>query len=346
VTFVVSCSGATEQNVEQTAQAESVCSADEQLSTFCGFQNPEDLDLLPGGEALIATGFGGLPPAIPGTMYVVNVDDGSSYVPSITFEENTWGDTACLRDSEEISPHGLSLVRREDGALSLAITNHLPRETIELFEMTQDQGVWSLTWRGCVDAAPNTLFNDVALLADGSFYATSMYNADLSQEALFEAGFATADTGEVWHWQSQVGYSSLENTTGSFPNGIALSEDGNSLYINYWFSGTTVKYHLASRSTVASHSAGGADNLTVVGGEVFVATHDITLADLERCGPEVVMCTLPFTIHVLSANDLSPLRAYAYTGEMFGVATVAIPHGDNLWLGTFHGDRVARLSTQ
>lgn len=320
----------------------SICPGDEQLTTYCGFQNPEDLALLPGGKHLIATGFGGLPPAAPGTLYVIDVNDGARYEPTIKLAENTWGDPQCVRKTTEISPHGLSLVEREDEALALAITNHLPRETIEFFELNQKDGLWSLTWRGCVDAMENKLFNDVAMSTDGSFYATSMYDADLPIEGLFEAGFSVDDTGDIWHWNKPSGYDMLAGTSGSFPNGIAISANGEALFINYWFAGKTVKYDLATNSVVATHRSGLTDNLTVVGNAVWVGTHDITLADLEKCPPEVAQCTLPFTIHVLSEGDLIPLQSYQFDSEVFGAATVAIPVGEFIWLGTFHGDRVAR----
>ena len=159
---------------------------------------------------------------------------------------------------------------------------------------------------------------------------------------LFEAGFNVDDTGDIWHWNKTSGYDMLAGTSGSFPNGIAISANGDALFINYWFAGKTVKYDLATNSVVATHRSGLTDNLTVVGNAVWVGTHDITLADLEKCPPEVAQCTLPFTIHVLSESDLIPLQSYQFDSEVFGAATVAIPVGEFIWLGTFHGDRIAR----
>ena len=62
----------------------------------------------------------------------------------------------------------------------LAVVNHLPRETIELFELIETDAI-ELIWRGCVDAPENKYFNDIALKKDGSFYATSMFDSNISE---------------------------------------------------------------------------------------------------------------------------------------------------------------------
>lgn len=324
----------------------SPCPSDETLTTYCGFQNPEDLALTPDGSHLVMTGYGGLPPASqPGKLYLFNLATQRAFEPIITMADNTWGDPACTRDTAVFSPHGLSLVQRTDGHHELAITNHLPRETIELFELVKGRkGSWSLTWRGCVDAPTNRLFNDVTLTRSGRFYASSMYDADLKPEDFGPIALAASDTGSVWHWTGGTGdsaYEMLRGTNGSFPNGLDLSEDEATLYINYWISRKTVKYNLGTGQIEHTFEAGAPDNLTVIGDDIWVANHDHTLADTVKCPPELAQCLLPFTIHVLSGDDLSVKQKWSFNSEVFGVATVAIPSGDTVWLGTHHGDRIA-----
>ncbi len=345
---LISLLAACEKPDEETSAATepavvSSCPSDEKLTTYCGFQNPEDLALTPDGGYLVVTGYGGLPPAsVPGTLYLFDLATETAIEPQINLAENTWGDPACARDTTVFSPHGLSLVQRSDERYELAITNHLPRETIELFELAFDKdSTWSLTWRGCVDAAPNAAFNDVTLTRGGTFYASSMFDLDLPLEELMAAGAQRADTGSVWHWRGEAGYEELPGTNGSFPNGLDLTEDESALYINYWISRKTVKYNLATSQVEYTHEAGAPDNLTVVGGDIWVANHDHTLEEAALCTPEMTQCLLPFTIHVLSGEDLSVKQAWSFNSQAFGVATVAIPVGDNVWLGTHHGDRMA-----
>ncbi|MFT4677578.1 MAG: hypothetical protein ACJAX5_001304 [Patiriisocius sp.] len=46
----------------------------------------------------------------------------------------------------------------------------------------------------------------------------------------------------------------------------------------------------------------------------------------------------------LSGEDLSEQAVYSFTSKTFGAATVAIPHPNHMWLGTFHGDRIASFN--
>ena len=82
----------------------------------------------------------------------------------------------------------------------------------------------------------------MALKKDGSFYATSMFDANLSEWSLVYASIFISQTGEVHFWNKEKGFMEIQNTSGSFPNGIDLSEKEDFLYINYWFSGKTVKF--------------------------------------------------------------------------------------------------------
>lgn len=320
------------------------CEPDSDLEVYCGFRNPEDLALTPDNKFFVVTGFSALPDTFISEMALFDITSRSKVELVITLSENTWGEPVCTRDSLDFSPHGLSLVRRDDGAQQLAITNHLPDETIELFELVKEGSGWGLVWRGCVSAPNNVMFNDVALTRGGEFYATEMYRADLAFEDLLTAGGNGSTTGIVWHWTSDKGYAEIPGTQGSFPNGIALSDDEDYLYINYWFAGKTTKFNLETLLVEFEHNAGKADNLTNVNGDIWVATHDITLDQLSECPPTLAQCLLPFTIYNLSGDDLSEQAAYSFNSQAFGAATVAIPHEDRVWLGTFHGDRMASFS--
>ncbi|MGK0473076.1 MAG: hypothetical protein ACJAR0_003568 [Candidatus Azotimanducaceae bacterium] len=317
------------------------CKPDTNLNVHCGYKNAEDLALTPDGKFLVMTGFSALPDTYLSEMYLFDLDSQSRAHLTITLADNTWGDTSCMRDSLDFSPHGLSLRSRTDGTYQLAITNHLPEETIELFELIQNEASWGLVWRGCVTAPSNTLLNDVALTLSGEFYTTEMYNADLPFDELLAAGADESITGYVWYWQGAQGFIKVEGTEGSFPNGIALSEDEEHLYINYWFAGKTTKFNLSTSKVEFEHNAGKADNLTNVNGDIWVAKHDMSLDQLAECPPTLAQCLLPFTIYKLSGEDLSEQAAYSFNSKTFGAATVAIPHEGQVWLGTFHGDRIA-----
>ena len=63
-----------------------------------------------------------------------------------------------------------------------------------------------------------------------------------------------------------IGFSALPNTSGGFHNGIALTADESTLFINYWFTGKTIRQDIFSGEVQATHMGGKVDNLTVFEG--------------------------------------------------------------------------------
>ena len=256
------------------------------------------------------------------------------------YEENTWGDPKCELKSRQLSPHGIDLIQRDDGRYMLAVVNHLPSESIELFELVENDSI-ELIWKGCIDAPENKYFNDVALKTDGSYNDTHMYDFDSSQWAIAYASMIKNPTGEVYFWNIDEGFVSVPNTKGSFPNGIDLDVNEENLYINYWFSGKTVKFNLKSSSAEFEHIGGGKDNLLVTDSGLWVAAHDYSGLESLQCDYSVIQCPLPFTIHHLALENLDALGIYSFSKGQMGAATVALPHKNKIWLGSFHGDRIA-----
>ena len=326
------------------------CAADESLSVWCGYKNPEDLALTPDGDFLLATGFGGLPDPILNEISIIELSTMQHSPVEIVLAENVWGDPSCERTTLDLSSHGLDIKQRSDGTNMVAITNHLPKETVELFELLPTETSWQLIWRGCAESpviesgARQPMFNDVALTADGKFYTTEMYNIMTPFEQVAAAGAEGKDTGAVWYWTADSGFAPVAGSSGSFPNGIVINDAEDTLYVNYWFSGVTIKLDIKSGEVLAKHQGGRADNLTLVEGSVWAAKHDMTFTEYaEGCPADSVNCFLPFSVYELDLNDLTVKNAWSFNSEIFGMGTVATPAGDAVWSGTAHGDRVARL---
>ena len=338
-----------EPSASSAPSAAPPCAADEHLAAWCGYKNAEDLAVTPDRRFLLATGFGTLPDSYLNEMMLFELAPRRRVNVNITLADNTWGDPGCSRVNTDLSPHGLDLVQRADGRHQVAITNHLPRETIEFFELAPDGEGWQLIWRGCVNAPADesfgAMFNDVALTIDGGFYATQMFDAQMPFEDLITAGENQEITGAVWRWDRDGGFSKLPGTEGSFPNGIALSPAENVLFVNHWFTGRTIRFNLETGQIEAEHLGGMADNLTLVGDDLWAAKHDMTLDDFfSACPADKVDCFLPFTIYRLSAADLTVLDEWSFDSTAFGFATVAIPADGRVWLGTAHGERIASFA--
>ncbi len=347
----------TQANIKQVNYIEG-CESDETFTVYCNYQNPEDLAVLPDGRHILVSEFGAIVPLSPtniqGNLSLLDTTNGRKKNLEIEMSDNVWGDPECQRDSMVLSPHGIDINERLDGSYQLAIVNHMPTETIELFELREINDAWSLTWRGCVNAPVHGYFNDVALSSNGSFYVSQMYDKNISLFMLAVLDNTKEDTGYVYHWRRQNGFERLVNTDGAFPNGVELSDDENNLFINYAFGNKTSKYNLMSNSIEASFSMNGIpDNITVDGEYIWVGAQDHSgLDSLIYCGvfakdvfedPMINQCPLPFAAYQLRQSDLSLVNSYKYSNTVMGTATVALSLNGQLYIGTYHGDRIASV---
>ena len=354
VAILVGCTDdPTDNAMTRSALSQEPCAVDHTFTAWCDYKNPEDIAATPDNQFLLATGFGGLPDPYLNEMTITDLSTMSKRPVDIVLKENTWGEPSCTRSTTDFSTHGLDIVSRGSGEYMVAVTNHLPKETIEFFELASNAESWTLIWRGCVESPTLDsgehlpMFNDVALTSEGNFYVSEMYNAKVPFEDLISAGIEEKDTGVVWFWSAAGGFEPIPGTKGSFPNGIVFDQMNNTLFVNYWFSGITIRFDIESGEIQASHLGGRADNLTLANGSVWTAKHDMTVEEyLESCPPDSVNCFLPFSVHELDLIDLREKNTWKFDSEIFGFGTVATPVAGQVWLGSAHGDRIARINLQ
>ncbi len=353
---VVILSGCSEEAIHDetssSVQLEEPCAKDDVLTAWCGFKNPEDLAVTPDNQFLIATGFGGLPDSYVNEIVIIDLATMKKAPAEIVLADNIWGDPSCTRETLELSTHGLDIVQRNDGVSMLAVTNHLPRETIEFFELLPNGGGWQLNWKGCVDSpvlnggARQPMFNDVALTKSGNFYATEMYNGKVPFEEVVNAGVAKEDSGQVWFWSAANGFGPIPNTEGGFPNGIVVGPGEATLFFNFWFTGETIKFDLETEEVLAKHFGGMADNLTISENSLWTIKHDMTLTEFfDKCG-DTINCFLPFSVYELDFEDLKEKNMWNFDSSAFGFGTVATPVAGKVWLGSANGDRVASFELE
>jgi len=326
------------------------CQSDSQISVYCEFSNPEDIVVLPDNRHLLISEFGAIVPLspenMPGQISLFDTDTMKKKSIKLTLGENIWGDNNCQRDDLLFSPHGIDLNQRSDGRFQLAVINHMPQETIEMFELLNMDDSWTLQWRGCVNAPETAYFNDVALRNDGSFFSTHMYEKGISYLSLAYISYSKTDTGFVYQWDANDGFTRVSNSEGSFPNGISISDDETNLFINYVFNHRTSKLNLLNLTIEAEHfSKGTPDNSSIDGEFIWVAVQDNTGTDLLiHCDETVVQCSLPFTIYKLRQEDLSEVETFSFKQTQIGSVTVGVPHKEKVWLGTFMGNRIASFN--
>ena len=347
----------TQSNVDQGSYIKGGKS-DDILTVYCNFQNPEDLALMPDGVNILVSEFGAIVPLsesnVPGKLSLLDSRTGKKNSLNIKMGTNTWGNPDCTRQNMVFSPHGIDINQRLDGTHQLAIINHMPNESIEMFQLILQDEKWSLTWKGCVNAPNYGYFNDVALKSDGTFFVSHMYDKGTSLYSLAIMDNTKEDTGYVYHWTFNNGFQKVVNSDGAFPNGVELSNDEKNLFINFAFGNQTAKYNLKNKNIEATFFLKGIpDNITIDGQYLWVGGQDHSgLDSLLYCGEfandvfeneDINQCPLPFAAYQLNQSDLSLVKAYEYSNTVMGAATVALSLSGKLYFGTYKGDRIASV---
>jgi hypothetical protein len=330
------------------------CEAGAGLDPVCAFCNPEDLaPFAPTGHLLVSE-YGGMDGARPGRLSAWRPGDARpralfprTDAASVVPAGPVWGAADCPGPPDaRFSPHGIDLERRADGRWALLAVNHGGRESVEFFEVTVAGGRPSLQWRGCVVAPGDELFNDVVTLRGGGFWVSHMYPRSAELASTVKAILGT-DVGHVLHWDPATGFRTLPGTETRVPNGIEKSPDERSLYLAEYVGGRVLLVDVESGERLAAAPVPGPDNLAWdTDGRLLVASHDDDLSEFLACdGLESGACGFRFRILSLDPESLVPTAEPVVEGRgaPMGGATVAVRLGDALWLGSFAGDRIARV---
>ena len=257
------------------------------------------------------------------------------------------GDPNCATPpGKAFNAHGIDLVRRDDGRLQLLVVQHGSREAVELFEVIGSGADWRVEWRGCVPAPPEAWLNSVAGVSNGDFYTTQMtpLGLDLTQ------GIPSDITGHAFAWsQSKGSFRKIGGTDGAMPNGIVTSPDGRFIYMNATAEHSVRKVEVASGRELGRATVDSPDNARwAPDGRILIASlsRDITAQDLAAClSIERRACGIPFKIVALDPHSMTIVETlYANEGAPMGAGTVGLRVGDELFIGSFHGDRILRVN--
>jgi hypothetical protein len=321
------------------------------IHPMCGFQNPEDLALLPSGKSLVISQMGEMDGSEPGSLVFFDLSS-EAITPAFAGASDAlaqppgWGDPTCpgIPDAK-FSPHGLALARRPDGALQLLVVNHGGRESIEFFEVRDSEPAPSLEWRGCALPPEDSFLNDVAALPDGGFVTTHMFPRDGGLLALLK-GLLGLSTGWVLEWHRGAGFTRVPGSDGAMPNGIEASPDGETLYVDLYLGDEVRKLARKSGETLETVEIASPDNiLWSPDGSLLVASHNAPLNEMLACGEiEAGSCPFHYSIVQLDPETLKPRALYENAGPPMGAGTAAMRIGDELIVGSFKGDRIVRVT--
>jgi hypothetical protein len=318
------------------------CPPEGNLTYVCGVQNPEDLLMLGDTGSILVSGMSGQ--GIVGHLYLVDPADDSltelfpGASPAINLDAETFPGCPGPLNVDNYSAHGLAL--RETGAnqFDLYITSHGEREAIEVFSLDASGPAPTAAWRGCVVLPDNTFANSVAILSDGGFVTTKMMDP--------AAGFASINaggiTGNVYEWHPGGEVFMMEGTELSGANGIAVSPDDRYVYVAAFGTREIVRFDRsespAARTTVSVDIVPDNIRWSDEAGKLLTAGGNYVSPD-ECQGQD---CATGWSVVEIDAETMEVQRIGGADQDVAiqGVSS-ALAVGDDLWVGTFNGDRVA-----
>jgi hypothetical protein len=319
------------------------------IKYICGPKNAEDILPLGDTQWLITSGMSG---------QLSNTDDtGHIYLVNRrekTFEEIFPGATpdfdhhkemfkACPGpiNPENFSAHGLALQKQSSGQYRLYITSHGEREAIEVFNINPKGTKPSISWVGCILLPERMLANSVAILSDGGFVTTKFFDPTVPNA--FDDTSAGKITGGIYEWHPGGNVEAIPGTELAAANGIEVSTDNKWVYaaasgtreiVRYERTATPVTLEKVQVSIIPDNLRWGDDGMLYTAGGNYVPP--------EEC--ENPPCQTGWS--VLSINpatlEIKRVTGVDQTATMQNAST-AVAIGNEIWVGTFSGDRIGYL---
>lgn len=322
--------------VEVGAQRAGGCDPVGGVRFVCDQSGPEDLIAIPNTPWVIASGM-----AANGGLRLVHVRELSSTMIFPTaqaperFDRTAYATCPGPLDAAgraAFKAHGLYLRPAVGGTHTLLVVHHGSRESIEVFELDARSSTPTLTWVGCVVAPDPIGLNSVVGLPNGGFVTTNFLARGV--EASVRTRMMAGETnGELWEWHGNSGWQKVPGTEGAGPNGIEISPDGRWLYMALWGAQSFVRMSRgqtpARRDVVPLGFR--VDNLRWA--------PDGTLLAAGQGGTAPEQASVVVKIDPQSLNVTEILRQ-PY-GDTFAFGTGAIQLGNDLWVGTVRGERIA-----
>lgn len=338
---------ATEAASPTAADADAGCDPDGDLRYVCGPVNAEDIVQIEDSDWLIVSGMSvdSEDGYVPGRLYLVDHvrKTYEEWFPGVTPEfrhdADRFAECPSPLNVDNFSAHGLALAERGQGRFDLYITSHGEREAIEMFEVDASGGKPSIAWVGCVVLPERTFANSVAILSEGGFVTTKMM--DPTDPAGFGAILAGGITGQLYEWHGGP-VEAVPETELSGANGIVVSPDERYVFVAAIGSREIVRYEADWSTTRESVTIDvRPDNLRWSdAGTLYTIGGNYVPPD-ECANPP---CATGWSVIEIDPETLEATRvAGADQNAALQGASTALPVGDEIWIGTFSGDRIGYL---
>ena len=325
------------------------CEPDGALEFVCGLVDPEDLVPVEDSPWIIVSSL------TPGDgLYAIDSRDRSVTVLSGDGAPAEAHDAARFPScagapTAPFSTHGLYIQRSGSGRHTLYVVVHGSRESIDVYDVVATDDALELTWTGCALLPDGLAANSVAALDDGSLLATVPL---LPGKAIADA-MNDQPTGAVYSWSADGDtWTKIDGSELPYGNGIEVSDDETEFYVASSGRPSVIAFANDNPTRVLRTSAPldfVPDNLRFgPGGQLITAG---LMAVDENCGDVrdgefdlavFAACPRPFRVSGFDPGSLAEsVIASEPARAAFSNITMAIVRNDELWIGTFGGDRVA-----
>lgn len=330
---------------DSTAAAESACAGEVGIDYVCGLINAEDILRIGTTDWLFVAGMNGElagDNSINGKLHLVNRQNHAWEVlfpgPAPVFAQDMSMFAACPGpvDTSNFSVHGLALQNYPGGSdqYRLYVVSHGAREAVEIFTVDASAKP-EVKWVGCVPMPVTSWTNSLVILTDGGFRATQFMDPTGSGMAGVNAGEIT---GQVFEWHPGGQVTIIAGTELSGPNGIAMSEDERFIYVAAFGTREIVRFDLSTTPVTKTAAAVGVapDNVRwSSNGTLYTAGGNY----LQGCGgPD---CGAGWSVWEVDPDTMQANRVVGMaTGSAMAGVSSALLVEDEVWVGTYLGDRI------
>ena len=332
-----------------TAEESQQCSASGGLTYVCGIPNAEDLVLVPDTSWVLSSAM-----APGGGIYLVDAERKtatqiySDNADHIRHDKEVYGYCDTPPKLASFLTHGLNIRQGKEGHSTLYVVGHGGREAIEVFDVDASKTQPTLTWIGCIPMPGETAANSVASFSDGSLVVTVlMHPGDTYSDV-----FSGKPTGAIYQWSpGDSGFELIRGTELPGNNGIEVSSDGQEIYVVSTGRFTISAFSNSNPSTLLRSTEAmdfGPDNIHMTeDGQLLTAgpsnnDHDCGELDVGNVDvEEFASCPRGFVAATIDPESMVVTQvASGSPNPKFSNATMALQVGEEVWIGTFSGDRI------
>jgi hypothetical protein len=245
-------------------------------------------------------------------------------------DKATYPDCPGPPSKDRLATHGLYVEPGDGPRYKLFAVGHGEREAIEVFSIDTSAAMPTAAWLGCVIAPDPIGLNSVRGLPDGGFITTNFLPRGGTREATqrMQAG---ERNGELWEWHTKSGWEKIPGSQAAGANGVELSADGRTLYVAAWGSQSffRVTRGIAPPRREEIPLGFRVDNIHWArDGSLWAVGQAMQSWKAVKIDPRTLAVR-----EIVDEKD---------TPE-FGAGTVIVEVGNELWVGSYSGNRIATI---